>query len=103
MFERFGDQARGFGLAQAEARLANHNYLGTKHILVGLIHEGEGVAAKVLESLGVSLQRVRAKGPMASAVIFVADFRWQNCLPRKYLVRVEYLNNLLARSLLALL
>jgi hypothetical protein len=84
-------------LAQAEARLANHNYLGIKHILVGLIHEGDSEAANVLESLGVSLKGVRAKGRTGSAVIFVADFRWQNCLPREYLVRIDYLSNLLAR------
>jgi len=46
-------------LAQEEARLLNHNYIGTEHILLGLIHEGEGVAAKALESLGVSLEAVR--------------------------------------------
>ena len=46
-------------LAQEEARLLNHNYIGTEHILLGLIHEGEGVAAKALESLGISLQAVR--------------------------------------------
>ena len=63
MFERFTDQARRvLLLAQEEARLADHNYLGTEHILLGLIHEGEGVAAKVLESLGVSLEGARPKG-----------------------------------------
>ena len=46
-------------LAQEEARLLNHNYIGTEHILLGLIHEGEGVAAKALETLGISLQAVR--------------------------------------------
>jgi len=46
-------------LAQEEARLLNHNYIGTEHILLGLIHEGEGVAAKALESLGISLEKVR--------------------------------------------
>ena len=62
MFERFTDQARRvLLLAQEEARLADHNYLGTEHILLGLIHEGEGVAAKVLESLGVSLEGARQK------------------------------------------
>jgi len=48
-------------LAQEEARLLNHNYIGTEHILLGLIHEGEGVAAKALESLGISLEAVRAQ------------------------------------------
>jgi ATP-dependent Clp protease ATP-binding subunit ClpA len=46
-------------LAQEEARMLNHNYLGTEHILLGLIHEGEGVAARALESLGISLEAVR--------------------------------------------
>src|SRR5687767_2633211 len=62
MFERFTDRARrGVVLAQEEARMLNHNYIGTEHILLGLIHEGEGVAAKALESLGISLEAVRQK------------------------------------------
>ena len=62
MFERFTDRARRVGvLAQEEARLLNHNYIGTEHILLGLIHEGKGVAAKALESLGISLEAVRAQ------------------------------------------
>ena len=60
MFERFTDRARRVVvLAQEEARTLNHNYIGTEHILLGLIHEGEGVAAKALESLGISLEAVR--------------------------------------------
>ena len=60
MFERFTDRARRVVvLAQEEARMLNHNYIGTEHILLGLIHEGEGVAAKALESLNISLQAVR--------------------------------------------
>ena len=60
MFERFTDRARRVVvLAQEEARLLNHNYIGTEHILLGLIHDGEGVAAKALESLGISLDAVR--------------------------------------------
>src|SRR5947208_1079684 len=60
MFERFTDRARRVVvLAQEEARLLNHNYIGTEHILLGLISEGEGVAAKALESLGISLEAVR--------------------------------------------
>ena len=60
MFERFTDRARrAVGLAQEEARRLNHDYIGTEHILLGLIQEGEGVAAKVLESLGISLEAVR--------------------------------------------
>jgi len=60
MFERFTDRARrAVALAQEEAKRLNHNYIGTEHILLGLIHEGEGVAAKALESLGISLDAVR--------------------------------------------
>ena len=60
MFERFTDRARRvIVLAQDEARLLNHNYIGTEHILLGLIHEGEGVGAKALESLGITLEGVR--------------------------------------------
>jgi ATP-dependent Clp protease ATP-binding subunit ClpC len=62
MFERFTDRARRVVvLAQEEARMLNHNYIGTEHILLGLIHEGEGVAAKGLESLGISLEAVRSQ------------------------------------------
>jgi ATP-dependent Clp protease ATP-binding subunit ClpC len=60
MFERFTDRARRVVvLAQEEAKLLNHDYIGTEHILLGLIHEGEGVAAKALESLGIRLDAVR--------------------------------------------
>jgi hypothetical protein len=60
MFQRFTDRARKVVvLAQEEARMLNHDYVGTEHILLGLIHEGEGVAAKALESLGISLEAVR--------------------------------------------
>src|SRR5687767_5508536 len=62
MFERFTDRARRVVvLAQEEARMLSHNYIGTEHILLGLIHEGDGIAAKALESLGVSLEAVRAQ------------------------------------------
>jgi ATP-dependent Clp protease ATP-binding subunit ClpC len=73
LFERFTDRARRvLVLAQEEARLLNHNFIGTEHILLGLIHEGEGVAAKALESLGISLEAVREKveetiGPAGSS------------------------------------
>ena len=60
MFEKFTDKARRVVvLAQEEAKLLNHNYIGTEHILLGLIHEGEGVAAKALEALGINLEGVR--------------------------------------------
>ncbi|MDK6787967.1 ATP-dependent Clp protease ATP-binding subunit, partial [Actinotignum timonense] len=62
MFERFTDRARRvIVLAQEEARNLKHNYLGTEHILLGLIREGEGVAAKALEALGVTLESVRTQ------------------------------------------
>jgi ATP-dependent Clp protease ATP-binding subunit ClpA len=62
MFERFTDRARRvIVLAQEEARMLNHDYIGTEHILLGLIHEAEGVAYATLESLGVSLQNARAE------------------------------------------
>jgi ATP-dependent Clp protease ATP-binding subunit ClpA len=62
MFERFTDRARRVVvLAQEEARLLNHNYVGTEHLLLGLIHEAEGVAAKALELLGIRLEVVRAQ------------------------------------------
>jgi len=60
LFEKFTDKARRVVvLAQEEAKLLNHNYIGTEHILLGLIHEGEGVAAKALEALNINLEQVR--------------------------------------------
>src|SRR5688500_4172316 len=60
MFERFTDRARRVVvLAQEEARLLDHNYIGTEHLLLGLIHEGEGVAAHVLDDMNISLDLVR--------------------------------------------
>jgi ATP-dependent Clp protease ATP-binding subunit ClpC len=60
VFERFTERARRVVvLAQEDARMLNHNYIGTEHLLLGLVHEGEGVAAKALESLGISLEAVR--------------------------------------------
>src|SRR5436309_14251276 len=60
MFERFTDRARHVVvLAQEEARMLNHNYIGTEHLLLGLLGEAEGVAARALESLGISLDAVR--------------------------------------------
>jgi ATP-dependent Clp protease ATP-binding subunit ClpA len=60
MFERFTDRARNVVvLAQEEARLLKHNYIGTEHILLGLIRESEGIAAKALQALGIGLESVR--------------------------------------------
>jgi ATP-dependent Clp protease ATP-binding subunit ClpA len=62
MFERFTDRARRVVvLAQEEARLLNHNYIGTEHILLGLIREGDGVAAQVLARLGADMRRTRQR------------------------------------------
>src|SRR5918992_4535107 len=61
MFERFTDRARrSVVLAQEEARLLNHNYIGTEHLLLGLLHEGEGMGAKVLSTVGLKLEDLRA-------------------------------------------
>jgi ATP-dependent Clp protease ATP-binding subunit ClpA len=73
MFERFTDRARRVVvLAQDEARMLNHNSIGTEHLLLGLIREGEGVAALALDALGISLEDARrdieeiiGKGPAA--------------------------------------
>jgi ATP-dependent Clp protease ATP-binding subunit ClpC len=60
VFERFTDRARRVVvLAQEEARMLNHDYIGTEHLLLGLIHEGEGIAAQALEALGISLRDAR--------------------------------------------
>jgi ATP-dependent Clp protease ATP-binding subunit ClpC len=60
MFERFTDRARRVVVyAQDEARMLNHNYIGTEHLLLGLIHEDEGLAARALKTLGVSLDETR--------------------------------------------
>ena len=61
MFERLGDDARGVvDLAQEEALGLNHNYLGTEHLLLGLLAQGQGAAARALETLGVSAEAARA-------------------------------------------
>ena len=60
MFERFTDRARRVVvLSQEEARIAGHDSVTTEHVLLGLIHEGDGVAARVLESLGLGLETTR--------------------------------------------
>jgi ATP-dependent Clp protease ATP-binding subunit ClpC len=62
MFERFSDRARRVVvLAQEEARMLEHNYIGTEHLLLGLIHEGDGTAARSLRALGVDLETVRGE------------------------------------------
>jgi len=60
MFERFTERARRvIVLAQTEARMLDHGWIGTEHILLGLLHEGQGVAARALESMGISLDAMR--------------------------------------------
>jgi ATP-dependent Clp protease ATP-binding subunit ClpC len=62
MFEKFTDRARRVVVwAQEEARALEHDHIGTEHLLLGLVHEGQGVAAKALESLGISLEAVRER------------------------------------------
>src|SRR5512144_3202289 len=62
MFERFTERARQVVvLAQEEARTLKHNYIGTEHILLGLLREEEGLAARVLESLDITVERVRSQ------------------------------------------
>ena len=60
-FDKFTDRARKvLVLAQEEAQRFNHNYIGTEHLLLGLVREGEGIGARILTSAGVDLQQVRA-------------------------------------------
>ena len=60
VFEGYTDRARRvLVLAQEEARLFPHDFIGTEHLLLGLLHEGEGVAAKALEQIGITLEGVR--------------------------------------------
>jgi ATP-dependent Clp protease ATP-binding subunit ClpC len=62
MFDRFTDRARKvMNLAKTEAQRLNHEYIGTEHILLGLIHEGSGVAANVLRNMGIDLRRIRSE------------------------------------------
>ena len=67
LFERFTERARQVVvLAQDEARALKHNYIGTEHILLGLLREEEGLAARVLESLDITVEEVRAARPSSS-------------------------------------
>ena len=66
-FEKFSERARRvLSLAQEEAQRFNHNYIGTEHILLGLVRETEGVAARVLHNLGVELTKVRRIQPAST-------------------------------------
>ena len=62
MFDRFTDRARKvMGLARQEAQRFNHEYIGTEHILLGLVKEGSGVAANVLKNMNVDLKKIRVE------------------------------------------
>lgn len=86
MFERFTDRARRVVvLAQEEARMLNHNYIGTEHILLGLLAESDGVAAKVLNGAGITLaeaqqeiMRMLGDGPKRApgGLSGMASFSW---------------------------
>jgi len=78
MFERFTERARRvLGLAQEEAKRLGHDYVGTEHILLGLVREGEGVAAEVINSLGISLESIRIEveklAPKGSELLTYGD------------------------------
>ena len=74
-FDKFTERARRvLTLAQEEAQRFNHNYIGTEHLLLGLVREGDGVAAKVLNNLGVELSR---SAPRLSSSSVAARSRWQ--------------------------
>ena len=73
-FDKFTDRARKvLTLAQDEAQRFNHNYIGTEHLLLGLVREGEGVAARVLENMNVELSKVRRRSSSSSVA---ASDRW---------------------------
>ena len=62
MFDRFTDRARKvMGLARQEAQRFNHDYIGTEHVLLGLVQEGSGVAASVLKNLEIDLKKIRSE------------------------------------------
>ena len=83
MFERFTDRARRvLVLAQEEARVLNHNFIGTEHILLGLIHEGEGVACKALGSLGMGLEAACEKVEETVGTGWVGHHRFPPVHPR---------------------
>jgi len=106
MFERFTDRARrAVVLAQHEARLLNHNYIGTEHLLLGLLREGDGVAAQVLVRRGADLNRVRQQvilqlhGPPGRDVIgegFRPGRRGRARLLEDALARIDSLDQRLA-------
>ena len=67
-FDKFTERARRvLTLAQEEAQRFNHNYIGTEHLLLGLVRDGDGVAAKVLANLGVELTRCAPPSSLSSA------------------------------------
>ena len=96
MFERFTDRARRVVvLAQEEARMLNHNYIGTEHILLGLIREGDGVAAQVLVKLGADLNQVRQQ---VIQLLHGSGKRAGPPLPDDALARIDALDRRLAAT-----
>jgi ATP-dependent Clp protease ATP-binding subunit ClpC len=96
MFERYTDRARRVVvLAQEEARDLGHNYVGTEHILLGLIHEGTGVAARALTALGVSLDEIRAQ---VEAIIGRGDLAHVQNGPIPFTPRTKKVLELAARE-----
>ena len=92
MFERFTDRARRVVvLAQEEARMLNHNYIGTEHILLGLIRDGDGVAAQVLVKLGADLNLVRQQ-----VIQLLRGKQAGTRLPDDALARIDTLDHRLA-------
>ena len=79
MFERFTDRARRVVVAsQEEARTLNHSFIGPEHILLGLLNEGEGLAVRVLESLGISLETIRRQ---VEEIIGRGEYTSQKSIP----------------------
>ena len=96
MFERYTDRARRVVvMAQEEARDLGHNYVGTEHILLGLIHEGTGVAARALTVLGVSLDESRAQ---VEAIIGRGDLAHVQNGPIPFTPRTKKVLELAARE-----
>jgi ATP-dependent Clp protease ATP-binding subunit ClpC len=96
MFERYTDRARRVVvMAQEDARDLGHNYVGTEHILLGLIHEGDGVAAQALTALGVSLDESRAQ---VEAIIGRGDLAHVQSGPIPFTPRTKKVLELAARE-----
>ena len=96
-FDRFNDRAkRVLALAQDEAIRFNHNYIGTEHLLLGLMREGEGVAARVLDSLSVDLSRLRSE---VETTIGRAPLSNGRCRKEDCVISGSYLNPIRAHEI----